>query len=309
MLERTSGLTLYSLGIVTEDKPEGTDLIKVAPVEEITMSDGVLGQISIKYDVNMPNHQGVKKQTSIEGGVTMVATWIPFGHSNRITAPDVYRNETVMIWRMADTDEYYWTTVMREPGIRKLETVNYGFSNLSGAPDGKTAFDKTSSYWLEVSTRHKYVQLKTVTNDGEPFAYNLKIDTAEGSVTIEDDVNNQIILTSKDNKLTINTNTDVEVNTVNAVINASTKADINTATATINASTSVNINTPITNISDDVKIGGQVTIGKGLSTGASGSGDTSIGGKIQVNGDMHGDANINVSGNVQAGGSVHGDNI
>jgi phage baseplate assembly protein gpV len=277
MVDRVSGLVLYSLGIVVEDKPEGTDKIKVTPVEEISMADGLLADVKIKYDVNMPDHKGIKRQNAIEGDVSLIATWLPFGHSNRITSPDVYRNETVMIFRMADTDQYYWTTIMREPSIRRLETVNYGFSNLYDPPDGKKSFDKSTSYWLEVSTRHKYVHLHTANNDGEPFMYDLRIDTRVGTVTLTDDVGNNIILSSPDNKLTINTNADVEVNTENCVVNASTKADINTKDATINASSATTVNSP------SIKLNGDVTIAGSFST--SGGDVTLTGGSITANGE------------------------
>lgn len=282
MVDRVSGLVLYSLGIVVEDKPEGTDKIKVTPIEEITMADGLLADVKIKYDVDLPDHKGVKRQETIEGDVSLIATWLPFGHSNRITSPDVYRNETVMIFRVADTDEYYWTTIMREPSIRRLETVNYGFSNLSDPPDGKKSFDKNTSYWLEVSTRHKYVHLHTANNDGEPYKYDLKIDTAVGTVTIQDDVGNNIVLSSPDNKLTINTNVDVEVNTENCVVNAKTKAEVNTTDASINASGSATITSPTITLNGDTTINGNTTMNGSIS--GSGGDVTLAGGDITLTG-------------------------
>lgn len=331
---RESAFRFYSFGIVMIDKERKSDLIKVLPQEELSISDGVIRDFStegkgkvkykeksdtkllsdqkIKYDVKVADHQGVDRVQKVEGDVMIVAKWIPLGQSNRITSPDVIKGETVMLFRVSDTDEYYWTPLMREPGIRRQETVLYAFGNL---PTGLEAWDKDTSYWFEVSTHDKYAHLHTAKNDGEPFEYDVKLDTQAGVMTITDNAGNSIVLDSTNNKLTITTNVDVEVNTQNVVVNASEKVDVNTKTATVNASEGVNINTPITKISDDVeiggnvKIGGAVEIGQGLSTGASGSGNTKIGGEIKIEGDVQGQGDIDVSGNIHAGGSIHGSNI
>jgi phage baseplate assembly protein gpV len=80
-----------------------------------------------------------------------------------------------VLFKFGDVDEYYWTTIFREPGIRRLENVIYAFSNLKS---GLTEFDKNTSYWLQVDTIHKKVHLHT-DNKGEVIqidAKNNKVD-------------------------------------------------------------------------------------------------------------------------------------
>ncbi len=194
-----SGLKIYSLGIVLENKEPNSDMVKVMPIEKLSLVTGPLNEQKLMYDVNLPDAQGVKKNNKVEGGVEIVAKWI-FSGGNRITAPDVINGETIVIYQFADTDEYYWELLFREPSIRRLEHVNYSFSNL---PKGREPYDKTSSYWMEVSTRDKYVHLHTSKNDNEPFEYDIKIDTADGNLVIKDDIDNHITIDSKNNNITI----------------------------------------------------------------------------------------------------------
>lgn len=300
---RESAFRFYSFGIVMIDKERKSDLIKVLPQEELSISDGVIrdfktegkGKVEYKeksetqllkdqtmsYDVKLQDHQGVERMKKVTGDVMIIAKWIPLGQSNRITSPDVIKGETVMLFRVSDTDEYYWTPLMREPSIRRQETVLYAFGNI---PTGLEAWDKETSYWLEVSTHDKYAHLHTAKNDGEPFEYDIKLDTQAGVLTITDNAGNNIILDSTNNKLTINTNVDVEVNTQNAVVNASTKVDVNTATATINASSETTINSPTINLNGDVNVNGNLGTGGGNVTMAGGD-ITMTGGAITANGE------------------------
>lgn len=292
---RESAFRFYSFGIVMVDKERKSDLIKVLPQEELSISDGIIrdfktegkGKVEYKeksetkllkdqtmtYDVKLQDHQGVDRIKKVTGDMMIIAKWIPLGQSNRITSPDVIKGETVMLFRVSDTDEYYWTPLMREPGIRRQETVLYAFGNL---PTGLEAWDKETSYWLEVSTHDKYAHLHTAKNDGEPFEYDIKLDTQAGVLTITDNAGNNIILDSSSNKLTINTNVDVEVNTQNVTINASEKTTINSPTINLNGDVNINGNTSTS--------GGNVTL--------AGGDITMTGGAITANGE---DLNVDLT--------------
>lgn len=214
-MDRESKLKLYSLGIVLEAKERNSDVIKVMPIEELPQTNGMLSESSKKYDVSMPNSQGVKSKDKLESDSGIIAKWI-LGGGNRITAPDVQPSETVLIYRFADTDEYYWSLVFREPKLRKLETVNYSFSNL---PSGMSEFDKDTSYWFEVSTHDKHVKLHTSKNDGEVYSYDIEINAADGNLIIKDDAGNNITLDSKNNQILLNTVAGASIDLNNGDIN------------------------------------------------------------------------------------------
>lgn len=292
--DRESKLKLYSLGIVIITKPRGTDYIEVSPIEDLPLVDGLIEDLKYKYDVTLPDAKGKAVSSKVEGNNILKAKWIPFGHSNRMSAPDVVKNETVVIFRFADTDEYYWTTIFREPSIRRLETVLYAYGDL---PIGLTPFDKDSSYWAEVSTHDKYIQVHTSKSDGEPYEYDIIIETAKGSVTVKDDVGNYYKLDSPSGTITANANEHIVLNAPLITLNANNIVN--------NASSSIHNNTPVTYDSDDVVIGGNLYvqgseyIDGGLSVGGGGSSrgsepPTMHNGNLQVKGSANFEGNISV---------------
>ncbi len=95
---KSSGLKLYSLGIVTKAKTRGDDFIEVTPIEDFSMDKGGLSPDSKEYKVSTPDQHGVSKPSSIKGGSVIKAKWVPFGHSNRETSPDVQPSETVILF-------------------------------------------------------------------------------------------------------------------------------------------------------------------------------------------------------------------
>lgn len=274
-----SNLKLYSLGIVVETKPAGVDYILVSPIEELNIqSAGSIKDYKKDYKGNQKELESTNFKTEHEAKNYIRAKWLPFGHSNRISAPDVAANETVVLFKFGDVDEIYWTTLFREPELRRLEDVLYAYSN---QPKGMVAFDKESSYWAQFSTRDKFVHLHTSMNDKEHTTYDIKIDTKTGTLEVKDGKKNSILLHSPTNTLTINTE-----NAVN--VNAKNEANVTTKVANITADTSTTIKSPTINMIGNVNIEGNTAMKGSLSTQ----------GKIDSKGD------INSSGKVMdAGGN------
>lgn len=197
------------MGIVAKDKPTGTDTISVMPIEHITDTKGDINQES-DYESKAKDHKNVPNQTKSVSKNTIDAIWIPLGGSNRISSPDVIAGETVLIFTYADTNEFYWTTYLREPSIRRLEKVLYGYSNLSGGARSD-AFDRETSYWYEVDTMNKYIKIHTSDNDGEYTTYDITINTKDGNIEIKDGVGNFIYFDSPAGLLHAKFNTEVRL--------------------------------------------------------------------------------------------------
>lgn len=259
-------LKLYSLGIVVETKPPGTDYILVTPVETLNIQkSGLIKDSTKKFEGTLKQPDGKGFKTEIKSTNYLKAKWMPFGHSNRMTSPDVVANETVILFKFGDVDEYYWTTIFREPSLRRLETVLYGYSNLKS---GMSDFDKKTSYWAEVDTKNKTVKVHTSDNDGEFTEYDIIIETKTGKLIIKDKKNNSIILTSPNDTLTISTNNDVTINSANTV--------------NVNTGSVVSVTAPNILLNGNVTVSGNLTVRGAL---------TSAGG-------------VSTPGNVQAGGTV-----
>lgn len=200
LIDRESRFVFYSLGIVVNDKPKDSTEIDVTPIEEITNIAVPFKDYKPKYSVELPDATGVKKKSTVTGTATIKAKWLPLCNSNRMTAPDVIKNETVMIFRYSDTEDYYWNTMFLEPNIRRLEKVRYAFGNKDKPLE---QWDGNSSYWVEVSTRkdEKWIKVHTSTNDGEKAGYDVTINGKEGFFEVKDTIGNHIKMDS-DNKVT-----------------------------------------------------------------------------------------------------------
>lgn len=203
-----SELKLYSLGIVVEDKPVGSDFVMVTPIEVLNIQPaGSIKDSTTKFEGTLKNASGKNFATEMSSSNYIKAKWLAFGQSNRITSPDVVKNETIVLFKFGDVDEYYWTTIFREAELRRQETVLYGFSNLKS---GISAFDKSTSYWLEVDTKKKTVKFHTAMNDGEYTEYDIIIDTKAGTFSLKDKKGNTFLLDSQKDKFTINALKDIE---------------------------------------------------------------------------------------------------
>lgn len=259
-----SELKLYSLGIVVEDKPVGSDFIMVSPIEVLNIQPGgSIKDSSTKFRGTLKNTSGKNFSTELSSTNYIKAKWLAFGQSNRITSPDVVKNETVILFKFGDVDEYYWTTIFREVELRRQEVVLYGFSNIKS---GISAFDKTTSYWLEVDTKNKSVKFHTAMNDGEYTEYDINIDTKQGTFLLTDKKGNKFFLDSKADKFIINSLKDIEGT----------------------AGKLIKLKAPDIEIEGNVKIRGNVSITGNTNT----QGNTTITGNFDVKGNIHSTGSI-----------------
>lgn len=282
-----SGLKLYSLGIVLAAKIRGKDTIIVDPIEHLSMSHGELDEGSTSVKVESVDRQGVSRASQVEQTSSIEAKWLPLGNSNRELAPDVQNGETVLLFKYQDTDEFYWTTIFREPMLRRLETVRHSYSN---QPSGRTPYGDDTSYWVEVSTHDKQIRLHTSTNDGEAAGYDLTFDTGSGTLTIQDDMDNVVVLNSVLGELTADIREKVVINTKVVEINASESMQVTTPVFDVKTSSLFQLSAP------------GAVLGGGQAGGAAGrslfEGGLETQGSIDVEGDITASGRIiDVGGN------------
>lgn len=243
--EMMSQLKPYSLGIVVIDKPDTSDIINVFPSEQLPFAEGNL--------TTNPRMQ-------------ILASWVRMCDSNRFTSPDVYKGETVQIYRYADTDEYYWTDIMREPSLRKKERVIYAMSNV---PDKKGIQTLDKSYYVEISTKDKRVHLHTADNDGEACTYDLIFDTNKGTVTLLDGFGNIITLDSKPGNLNFKLNgsvygdvaKNINLKCTDANVKAKGKVKVEAKSdIELKSDTIIKLTAPTVACSGNLSVGGQTNI-------------------------------------------------
>lgn len=276
--KKEPGFRFYSLGIVVKDKEEGSDMITVTPIEDFPMEKGRLSDTDREKKTSTPDTNNVTKTTTAKGGSTVEAKWVALSNPNRDNPPDVYKSETVMLYKYADTQDYYWTSLFREPKLRRLERMRTTLSNKRGGVD---AFDSDSSYWTEIDTKYKKLRLHTSDNDGEKAKYDITIDTKAGTFELIDSLGNKIYLDSVKGVMDVETNLEVNVKTqkyyvkASEIIFESNTLDIKTGTTTLQSN----------------------------SIGVSGGGG---GAQAELKGNFNVDGNISASGTIiDAGGNTN----
>lgn len=190
-----SKLQVYSIGLVVVDKLLDTHIIEVVPQEDSPMVNGELTDHKADYKAKGQDQDGGKYEVTVATTLSVKAVWLPIHSMNRKTAPDVRRGERVILYRYADSDFYFWATLWDDLHLRKLETAIYVFS---GTKEEGAPINADNYYFMEISTHKKVVHFHTSKANGEPFSYDVQIDSGNGIVTIQDDAGNVIQLESKE---------------------------------------------------------------------------------------------------------------
>lgn len=223
---RISELKPYSIGIVASNKPLNTNIVDVSPIEDAPFINGELTADTEEVTLETTDQLGSSSQVSLTSANTVKAEWLPLGSSNRRTAPDVRRGESVVLYRFADADKFYWTTLKDDMRLRKLETVIYAFS---GTKQENANVNEDNYYYLELSTHRKLIHFHTSKANGELFGYDIQINPGEGFIKIQDDAGNFVILDSKEKQIALK-NTDgcyLDINKKNATLNVPETLTIN----------------------------------------------------------------------------------
>lgn len=240
--EGLSKLHFYSYGVVAKNKDLDSHLIEVVAAEVTPFYDGELTDFITKIKAKGEDHDKKSFETEVETTNSIKANWLSFTDTNRMSSPDVRRGEEVAIWRFGDADQYWWTTLQQDAKLRRLETVIYGYCNLR---EENTAMDHTNMYWIEISTHRKVIRLHTAKNDGEPYEWDIQLDTKKGTFTIDDNdggyffydaINRHFKMENKDTSY-------FEINKKEATLFTPDKVTINTSDFEVNASKSIKFTT------------------------------------------------------------------
>lgn len=195
-----SSLVPVSIGIAAENKPLTSVLLNVEAHEILPTVDGAIGVNPETVTSSGTRPDGTEYQTSVQSDLVITATWLPYG-SNRVTPPDMRRGERVMLYRLADTDKYYWQDLGLDPDLRRLETTIFAWNANPSIKDG--GFSAENAYYFEVSTHNKTITLSTSKANEEPFSYTLSFNANEGTITLTDDIGNYINLDSNEKRITL----------------------------------------------------------------------------------------------------------
>ena len=196
----TSALHMYSIGIAVENKPTDSRFLNVTPIELISALDGELNFNPVEEVFKGVNDKGEPYEVSVTTENSISCEWLPLG-TNRFTPPDIRRGEYIEIFRLGDSDQFYWRCMGLRDNLRRLETVIYVFN---ASPDlNAEGIDPETCYFMEINTHQGQVTLSTSKANGEKATYRAQFNGNEGKFVIEDDIGNYIFLDSVERILTL----------------------------------------------------------------------------------------------------------
>jgi hypothetical protein len=302
-----SAFRIYSKGIVAANKPLRSSIIEVTPIEDMPMLSGEITDNAVDFEAKGKDPEGNDSvDEKIKTTATIKAEWYRLGSCNRITAPDVRRGEEVLIFQFADSDSYFWVEA-DDKGLRRLETITWRLSNLR--EEGKE-LDHTNSYTIHASTHEKIIELRTSKSDGEPYAYQVRLDTKKGNLIIQDDDGQSIYFDSKERHIQI-LNKDKSLIEMNKrVINIKSQDEVNIETRRYNLKATESLKEETrTHTYKSASFSGNTSGAYSLKAGSYSAestftyrGNSTFNGNNRVNGDSH------ITGNSFEGSSSGGNN-
>lgn len=294
-------LKMYSYGEVTANKESGSWTIKAKLTEKRFMAEEEALTNPQKNVVEFDTSNGKAHIETVTDN-SIEARWLP-RNTTRITAPDVRRGDPVIIWKLGNK-QYFWEE-LSEGNNKRLETVIYAISSNPDAPLNRETLE--NAYYLSWSTHEKILQLVTTKHNGEPYAYNIELNTKEGFHETRDDVGNRGYLNSSDTELgLVNADgsfvkvskKDIYINAIDNIIGTADKdVDVTCRKFKIKCE-EFECDSPESKFTGNTTIEGQTTTNGLSNTGACSS-----------SGGFETDADISAGGTVTASGGFKGEHV
>ncbi|AWN08845.1 putative structural protein [Salmonella phage SPAsTU] len=235
MEKSKSAVHVYSIGIVAEDKPRGTDRVKIIPIETNFMQPTAVNATETPVE-KQHEAAGATDNLTVKTGNAITAKWWKY-NSNRVNSPDVKREDYVRIWRIGETDMYFWED-LNMSNVKRLEDAVYAWS---ADPTNQMADDLSNAYVLNISPMDGHITLRTSMANGEKNAYLMQLNTRDGMWQLVDDKGRKFYMNSPEDDLGFENAmlSKVNINKEDAFI--FTKKSINFETQTINEKCKVRI--------------------------------------------------------------------
>lgn len=281
-MSEVSQLRVYSLAIVGANKKLDSKDIECVPLEDSPMTNGELTDSVSEVSSKASDVEGGAYETATPTSATVQATWLPIHNSNRMTAPDVRRGETVVLYRFADQDKFWWNTLKNDMDMRKLETVVFA---ISATKEESAKSDAKNTYFFEWSSHKKLLHLHTSKADGEPYAYDIQINTKDGFITIQDDdgqrismdsTNRQLVMTNRDGSLLDINKTKMRLHADDEILITTKSYILQADTIDSSASSSAVHKTPTNTIEAQTTHKGNIALRGGFTAGGLSGGGTTM---------------------------------
>lgn len=188
-----SVLKPYSVGFAAANIKVGQTELRVVPSEKLTHLDG-----EVTDNVNTKTTSGIDStgnnySDNIDTSLAINAKWL--SRDPWLKFPGlVRRGEEVQIWRVGDSDQYYWELLGTSNHLRRKDILLLVISNTRD--EATTELTPANSVMFEINTTDGHIVLSTPKNDGEAVAYTIQLSMKESNFFISDDIGNSIVMAS-----------------------------------------------------------------------------------------------------------------
>jgi hypothetical protein len=190
---------------------------------------------------------GAKVVTEVDTSSEILCEYL--GVLTNLQRPNVHIGEQVGVISLDNDSKYYWFFIGRDYQTRKTEIVRMYVCNKEDHDDKPT---QDNAYVAEIDTRvgQKRVFVRTNQNMGEPFGYEMEINTVAGTMYFKDTNGNELHLNSAAQRWFWKNGAtesielipgNINVKTVN--LNVAATASVNVTTKTTNVTSPSGINT------------------------------------------------------------------
>lgn len=190
---KVSILQPYSIGKAAANLAVGQSDLMVTPLEKFTHLDGEVTDYVSTYTTSGKDGSGNSYSDVTEASVALKASWL--SRNPWLKLPGlVRRGEFVQIWRVGDTDQYYWELLGLSNDLRRKDILLLVISNTRD--ESTTELTAQNSVFFTIDTVDKHVTLSTPKNDGEAAAYYIQLNWGEGNFSLSDDIGQAFVLDS-----------------------------------------------------------------------------------------------------------------
>lgn len=227
-------LKLYSVGRAAANLQVGQTELEVFPNEVKTHTDGEITDHISTLTTSGQDGNGNSYSTSVNASNSIRCKWM--SRNGFVKLPGlVRRGEEVLIWRVGDTDQFYWELMGTTNYLRRRDIFIFVVSNTTD--ESVTELTKDNSYFFEFNTVDKHITLTTATNDGEPVGYTFQINTKDGIVALLDSIGNNIAMDSPNHYIVLKNVDKTKVELTKTVLNINANDQINITTKELNIHT------------------------------------------------------------------------
>lgn len=194
---QASVFNLYSIGTAAENIVFGVTDLEVWPSEQRQALDGDVTTNQENISVEGQDAVGRKYTQNINTGNVIKAKWLS-RDTHRPYPGLIRRGEKVMIWRSADSDEYFWEEMGTDIRYRRGDMWTIACISTVVGPDDPISME--NAYWFEIDSLNGVIRLSTTQLNGEACTYLFEFMTRDGMFRLQDSIGNYLRLDSVDQR-------------------------------------------------------------------------------------------------------------